>query len=98
MHVVVLGGAGYVGSHTARALRRDGYDVHVYDNLSSGYPEFAKGFDLTVADIRDRQKLVNALQNAHAVLHFAAHAYVGESVSEPRKYFDNNVEGSLSVL
>jgi UDP-glucose-4-epimerase GalE len=98
MRVVVLGGAGYVGSHTARALLRNGYDVVVYDNLSSGYPEFAKGFELTVADIRDRQKLVTVLQNAHAVLHFAAHAYVGESVSEPRKYFENNVEGSLSVL
>lgn len=98
MRVVVLGGAGYVGSHAARALRRNGYEVHIYDNLSSGYPEFAKGFELTVADIRDRQKLLTALQGAHAILHFAAHAYVGESVSEPRKYFENNVEGSLCVL
>jgi len=72
--------------------------VHIYDNLSSGYAEFAKGFPLTIADIRDRQKLMATLENADAILHFAAHAYVGESVSDPRKYFDNNVEGGLCVL
>src|SRR5579872_75333 len=98
MRVVVCGGAGYVGSHSARALARRGYEVQVYDNLSSGYPEFAKGFDLAVGDIRDRQTLTRALQGATAVFHFAAHAYVGESVSDPRKYFANNVEGSLSLL
>lgn len=98
MRVVVLGGAGYVGSHSARALAGRGYDVHIYDNLSTGYPEFAKGFRLTIADIRDREKLMATLQNTEAILHFAAHAYVGESVSEPRKYFENNVAGGLCVL
>ena len=98
MRVVVLGGAGYVGSHAARALARRGYEVQVYDNLSSGYREFASGFQLTIGDIRDRQTLTKTLHGAGAVLHFAAHAYVGESVSNPKKYFDNNVEGSLSVL
>ena len=98
MRVLVLGGAGYVGSHTARALARHGHEVVIYDNLSSGYRQFANGFELIVGDIRDRQRLMKALRGCDAVLHFAAHAYVGESVSDPRKYFDNNVEGSLCFL
>jgi UDP-glucose-4-epimerase GalE len=98
MRVLVMGGAGYVGSHTARALAAHGHEVTIYDNLSTGYAEFAKGFELIVADIRDRERLLQALQGRDAILHFAAHAYVGESVAEPRKYFDNNVEGSLSML
>ena len=98
MLVVVLGGAGYIGSHTARALARLGYGVRVYDNLCTGFPEFAKGFQFTVGDIRDRQTLLHALHGADAVLHFAASAYVGESICHPRKYFSNNVEGGLSVL
>ncbi len=98
MRVLVLGGAGYVGSHTARALARGGHDVTIYDNLSTGYAQFATGFELIVADIRDRQRLLEAMRGRDAALHFAAHAYVGESVAEPRKYFDNNVEGSLCML
>lgn len=98
MRVLVLGGAGYVGSHTARALARAGHEVTIYDNLSTGYAQFANGFELIVADIRDRETLLGAMRDRDAVLHFAAHAYVGESVVEPRKYFDNNVGGSLSVL
>lgn len=98
MHVLVLGGAGYVGSHTARALAGHGHEVTIYDNLSTGYAQFATGFELIVADIRDREALLRAMRDRDAVLHFAAHAYVGESVAEPRKYFDNNVGGSLSVL
>lgn len=98
MRVLVLGGAGYVGSHTARALARGGHEVTIYDNLSTGYAQFATGFELIVADIRDRQRLLEAMRGRDAVLHFAAHAYVGESVAEPRKYFDNNVEGSLCML
>jgi UDP-glucose-4-epimerase GalE len=98
MRVLVLGGAGYVGSHTARALAQRGHRVTIYDNLSTGYAQFAKGFELIVADIRDRERLLDGMRDRDAVLHFAAHAYVGESVAEPRKYFDNNVEGSLSML
>ena len=98
MRVVVLGGAGYVGSHTARALSRQGHEAIIYDNLSSGYPQFASGFELIVGDIRDRQKLMKTFRGSRAVFHFAAHAYVGESVVNPRKYFDNNVEGSLCFL
>lgn len=98
MRVMLLGGAGYVGSHTARALARRGYDVVIYDNLSTGYPQFAKGFELITGDIRHRQKLMKVLRGSTAIFHFAAHAYVGESVADPRKYFENNVEGGLCLL
>ena len=80
MTILVTGGAGYIGSHTARALRRHGYDVIVYDNLSTGHRFLADGFELVVADIGDRAALEPVLKRAEAVLHFAAHAYVGESV------------------
>jgi len=96
--VLVVGGAGYIGSHAARALRRSGYDVVLYDNLSTGYRCLAQGFELVVGDIADAQKLRSALTSVDAVMHFAAHAYVGESVANPRKYFRNNVEAALNLL
>src|SRR5579862_9967376 len=81
--VLVIGGAGYIGSHTARALRRAGYDVLLYDNLSSGFRRLAQGFELVEGDIADREKLQKVLPRVDAVMHFAAHAYVGESVENP---------------
>jgi UDP-glucose-4-epimerase GalE len=96
--ILVTGGAGYIGSHAARALRRDGYDVVVYDNLSTGLRRLANGFDLVVGDIADRARLEPALKRVYAVMHFAASAYVGESVQKPRKYFQNNVEAALALL
>lgn len=98
MTILVVGGAGYIGSHTARILRKHGLDVIIYDNLSTGYAFLAHGFELISGDITDRQKLVAALKRCQAVLHFAALAYVGESVENPRKYFHNNVEGGLALL
>jgi len=96
--VLVIGGAGYIGSHTARALRRAGHQVIIFDNLSTGFELLAKGFELIRGDILDAKALENALRRAQAVMHFAAFAYVGESVTNPRKYFRNNVEGGLSLL
>jgi UDP-glucose-4-epimerase GalE len=96
--ILVVGGAGYIGSHAARALRRFGYDVIVYDNLSTGHRRLAEGFELIVGDIGDEAKLRPALARVDAVMHFAAHAYVGESVENPRKYFRNNVESALHLL
>jgi UDP-glucose 4-epimerase len=96
--ILVVGGAGYIGSHTAHALQRKGYDVIIYDNLSAGYRELAEGFELIVGDISDSKKLEPILKRVEAVMHFAAHAYVGESVENPRKYFHNNLVGSLSLL
>lgn len=98
MAILVVGGAGYIGSHTARALRQNGHEVIIFDNLSTGHEHLARGFRLIEADIADKEKLASALKEATAVIHFAAHAYVGESVKDPRKYFRNNVEAGLTLL
>ena len=96
--VLVVGGAGYIGSHAARALRRHGYSVIIYDNLSTGHRILADGFEIVHADIQEVSRLSKVLGRVDAVMHFAAHAYVGESVQNPRKYFKNNVEAALALL
>jgi len=96
--ILVSGGAGYIGSHAVRALRRSGYEVVLYDNLSTGFRRLAQGFELVEGDIADEAKLRPVLARVDAVMHFAAHAYVGESVANPRKYFGNNVVAALSLL
>ncbi len=98
MAILVVGGAGYIGSHAARALRRSGYEAVIYDNLSTGFRRLAQGFELVEGDIADEAWLRPVLERVDAVMHFAAHAYVGESVENPRKYFRNNVLGALSLL
>ena len=98
MVVLVIGGAGYIGSHTARALKRAGHEAIIYDNLCTGYDFLAKGFELVKGDILDTSALSKVLPWTEAIMHFAAHAYVGESVTNPKKYFHNNVEGGLSLL
>jgi UDP-glucose-4-epimerase GalE len=70
----------------------------IYDNLSTGFDFLAKGFEMVVGDIQDPDKLLQALKRTDAVMHFAAHAYVGESVVNPRKYYRNNLEGGLALL
>jgi UDP-glucose-4-epimerase GalE len=96
--VLVVGGAGYIGSHTARALGRAGHEVIIFDNLSTGHEFLAAGFELVKGDVLDAAALARVLPRADAIMHFAAHAYVGESVKNPKKYFRNNVEGGLSLL
>jgi UDP-glucose-4-epimerase GalE len=96
--VLVVGGAGYIGSHAARALRRARYNVIVYDNLSTGFRRLAEGFELVEGDIGDPSKLSRVLSRVDAIMHFAAHCYVGESVTDPRKYFRNNVTSALALL
>ena len=98
MAVLVVGGAGYIGSHTAHALKRRGHEVIIYDNLVAGHEALARGFELIVGDVAHTAKLSQALRRVDAVMHFAAHAYVGESVTNPRKYFQNNVLGGISLL
>ncbi|MGB9234853.1 MAG: UDP-glucose 4-epimerase GalE [Terriglobales bacterium] len=98
MAVLVVGGAGYIGSHAARALRRARYNVIIYDNLSTGFRLLAQGFELVEGDIGDQSKLHRVLSRVDAVMHFAGHAYVGESVTNPRKYFRNNVADALILL
>jgi len=98
--VLVTGGAGYIGSHAAKALRLGGRRVVIYDNLSEGHREAALGAELVVADTQDPGRL-RAVMREHritAVMHFAAWAAVGESVRDPAGYYRNNVLGTLSVL
>lgn len=98
MVVLVIGGAGYIGSHAARALRAAGHEAIIYDNLSTGYERLSAGFELIKADVLEAAPLAKALSRCDAIMHFAARAYVGESVTNPRRYFHNNVEGGLALL
>lgn len=98
--VLVTGGAGYIGSHTCKALSRAGYLPITYDNLVYGHPEAVQWGPLVQGDINDRKQLEMAMRKflPSAVMHFAAYAYVGESVKHPAKYYRNNVAGTLSLL
>ncbi len=98
MRVLVTGGSGYVGSHAVRELSAAGHEAVIYDNLSTGHRRFSEGYRLIEADIADGPALAGALEGCDAVMHFAASAYVGESVENPRKYFRNNVESALKLL
>ncbi len=98
--VLVTGGAGYVGSHTCKALAAAGFTPIVFDNLSTGHRSFVRWGPLVEGDLGDNAAVLDTLnsRSIRAVLHFAACAYVGESVSDPQKYYENNVVGSLSLL
>jgi UDP-glucose-4-epimerase GalE len=98
--VLVTGGAGYIGSHAAKALRRAGYRVVIYDNLSAGHREAALGAPLIEGDVRDVAAVRRALREsgASAVMHFAAWLIVSDSVRDPVGYYRNNVEGALATL
>lgn len=101
MSVLVVGGAGYIGSHTVYALLDAGYEVVVVDNLSTGFraavPAKARFYE---ADIRDREAIGKVLAAEHidSVIHFAACSQVGESMQEPLKYYENNVYGTMVLL
>jgi len=98
--VLVTGGAGYIGSHTCKVLARAGYQPVVFDNLSRGHREAVRWGPLIEGDLADRSRLVMALETHQvaAVVHFAAYAYVGESVADPAMYYCNNLLGSLSLI
>ena len=99
-HVVVTGGAGYIGSHTVHLLLEQGYEVTVVDNLSKGYRHNVPGGRLCKLDLADTSALERLLADRRpaAVIHFAAFIAVGESMREPARYFANNTGGSLSLL
>ncbi|UGB38285.1 UDP-glucose 4-epimerase GalE [Frateuria soli] len=99
-HILVCGGAGYIGSHAARWLAGAGHRVTVLDNLSTGHREAVRWGELIEADIRDREALrrVFAAQRYDAVMHFCALSLVGESMARPYAYYDNNVAGTLVLL
>jgi len=101
--ILVTGGAGYIGSHAVLTLQRAGYEVIVLDNLSRGHQQFVEKVlqvKLIVGDTSDRTLLDNifATHPIAAVMHFAAYAYVGESINHPAKYYHNNVTGTLTLL
>ena len=98
--VLVTGGAGYVGSHACKALYKAGYRPIVYDNLCTGHECAVKWGPLERGDVLDRTRLDEVIVKCRpkAVMHFAAFAYVGESVTDPGKYYRNNVAGSLTLL
>lgn len=98
--ILVTGGAGYIGSHTAKRLAANGYEPICFDNLSTGHREFVKWGPLELGNLHDTQTLIDVLNKYKpiAVIHFAANAYVGESVQDPFKYYKNNVGGTLSLL
>jgi UDP-glucose-4-epimerase GalE len=97
--ILVTGGAGYIGSHCCRALAAAGYHPVVYDNFSTGHRGFVAG-SLFGGDVADKATLARALtqHDIVAVMHFAASSLVGESVADPRKYYSNNLAGTLSLL
>ena len=98
MRVLVTGGSGYVGSHTVRELAAAGHEVVIYDNLSTGDRRLSEGFEFIEGEIADGARLAPLLDRVDAVMHFAASAYVGESITDPRKYFRNNVESALKLI
>lgn len=100
MRVLVTGGAGYVGSHAAKLLAESGHSVVIVDNLAEGHRLAVGRLPIVVADLMDRERLVSIMEEnkIEAVMHFAALAYVGVSVTEPARYYQNNICGTLSLL
>jgi UDP-glucose 4-epimerase len=101
--ILVTGGAGYIGAHAVLALQRSGYEVIVLDNLVYGHRDIVEKIlqvELVIGDTNDRQLLdqIFATHKIEAVMHFAAYAYVGESMVTPAKYYRNNVVGTLTLL
>jgi len=98
--VLVVGGAGYIGSHTCKALRAAGYTPIAYDNLCDGHAHAVKWGPLEVGELADRARLDEVLRKHKpiAAIHFAAFAAVGESVREPAKYYGNNLAATLVLL
>jgi UDP-glucose 4-epimerase len=102
MNVLVAGGAGYIGSHTVKQLKAAGQNPTVYDNLSRGHRTAADilKVPVVIADLDDKAALTKALRDhkIECVMHFAAYAYVGESVEQPLRYYHNNVGTTIGVL
>ncbi|MGN0402829.1 MAG: UDP-glucose 4-epimerase GalE, partial [Acetatifactor sp.] len=100
MAILVCGGAGYIGSHINKQLNKEGYETIVFDNLVYGHKEAVKWGKLIVGDLKNVDEIEEVFKHNQidAVFHFAAYAYVGESVEEPEKYYYNNVANTLNLL
>lgn len=99
-NILVTGGAGYIGSHTCKVLAQHGYTPVTYDNLSRGNAHAVKYGPFEQGDIADAARLGAVIDQyaPEAVIHFAAHSFVGESVTDPAMYYQNNTVGTLSLL
>ena len=100
MKLLIIGGAGYIGSHMVKLLLDSGHDVVTLDNLSTGYRDAVLGGEFVLGDLGDRALLDNLFSSHHfdGVMHFAAFIQVGESVQHPDKYYHNNLVGTLTLL
>ena len=99
MKVLVTGGAGYIGAHVSELLQENGYSVRLFDDFSNGLDKRVKEFkDIFNGDITDREAVLKSMDGMDAVIHLAAKKAVGESVSNPLKYYTNNVGGTMNVL
>jgi UDP-glucose 4-epimerase len=100
MKVLVIGGAGYVGSHTVKLLQAQGHEPWIYDNLSLGHKECVPEGRLIEGELNNRAHLIQVLRDLEidAVMHFAAFALVGESVQHPAMYYQNNVTSTLELM
>lgn len=98
--ILVMGGAGYIGSHTLKHLRERGFDAFAADNLATGHKEAVLDAELVKADLLNKSSLDKMFDTheVEAVVHFAAFSLVGESVTDPAKYYRNNVVGTLNLL
>lgn len=98
--ILVVGGAGYIGSHVNKVLHENGEETLVLDNLSYGHEEFVKWGKFVKGDLSNTELLTNIFEkySIDAVMHFAAFAYVGESVEDPQKYYVNNLKNTLDLL
>ncbi|NTW29700.1 MAG: UDP-glucose 4-epimerase GalE [Candidatus Moranbacteria bacterium] len=100
MNILVTGGAGYIGSHAVRALRDAGHSVVIFDNLSTGHREAVRDFELIVGDLSNKHALDQVFSECcfDAVVHFAGSIEAGESMTDPKRFFQNNVVNGLNLL
>lgn len=100
MRVLVVGGAGYIGSHTVKLLNQTDHDVWVYDNLSMGHRQSVRSDQLIIGELSDQKYLEKVLREfrIEAVMHFAAFAHVGDSIQDPERYYQNNIVATLGLF
>ena len=99
MKILVVGGAGYIGSHMLKRLQNTNHEVEVLDNLSTGFEINTLGFPFHKCDLADKDHVYTILQNKYdLVMHFASYINVGESYINPQKYYENNVQNTLNLL